>query len=264
MALRKKKEEHVNHERWLVSYADFITLLFAFFVVMFSVSQVDSKKVGRFTESFRDALEWEMMQLPGRVGGREAVTALVTPLPHGKRKADDKANSGGNYEDEKVAIRRGLLARAKFNRALAGLNVLEIRGELILRLPERLMFDRGDALMHQEGKSALAAISEELKDRPVRLRVEGHSDNTPIHNARFPSNWELSITRAMAVVAFFLEDAKINPSRLAAAGYGEYHPIAANETPEGRSKNRRVDLIIIADIDARGRPVEMPDDGETR
>ena len=258
MARKKKPAEHVNHERWLVSYADFITLLFAFFVVMFAVSQVDSKKVGRFTDSFRDALEWETMRLPGRTGGSESIAPMVTPMPHAKSKRNNPPTV--NYDDQKSSIKQGLMHRSQTNKALTGLNVLEIKGELVLRLPERLMFDRAEAILHPEGQAALGAISEELKDRPVRLRVEGHTDPTPIHSAKYPSNWQLSTARAMAVVAFFLEDGKIEPRRLAAAGYAEYHPVSENDTAEGRAKNRRVDLIIVADLDGRGN-VQATDEG---
>lgn len=255
MARKKKHAEHVNHERWLVSYADFITLLFAFFVVMFSVSQVDSKKVGRFTESFRDALEWQPVGLNNRSGGKGVLSNLVSaiPPPGGMRQAPTRDGFG----DEAAQIRAGLLRRSETAVALAGLIVLEVKGELVLRLPERLMFTRGDAVLDPDGKAALAAIAEELRDRPIRLRVEGHTDDSPIHNSRYPSNWELSMARAMAVVAVFLEDGNLDPSRLAAAGYAEYHPIAENTSPEGRAANRRVDLIIVADLEQRALPPSL-------
>ncbi|HKQ70259.1 MAG TPA: flagellar motor protein MotB [Polyangiaceae bacterium] len=253
MARKKKHEEHVNHERWLVSYADFITLLFAFFVVMFAVSQVDSKKVGRFTQSFNDALEWQVMQQSGgSSGGKQSGMAAIPSqgkpiVPKGKGDSFD-------FDDEKESIKRGLLHRLGSAPILAGLKVLEVRGELILRLPEKLIFDRGEAIVRPEGQVALEAIAEELGPRPVRMRIEGHTDSTPIHTARFPSNWQLSMARAMAVVAFLLENGRVEAPRLAAAGYGEYHPIEPNETAEGRTQNRRVDLIVVADFDRpRGR-----------
>ena len=246
MARKKKRHpEHVSHERWLVSYADFITLLFAFFVVMFAVSQVDSKKVGRFTQSFHDALEWQVMGPGnGRSGGGTDVMQVIPTFTNAK-----VAKAVHDFEEEKTSIRRGLVKRLGNVPMLAGLNILEVHGELVLRLPEKLMFDRGEAVLRSEGGDALIAIAEELTDRPVRIRVEGHTDSTPIHTPRFPSNWELSQSRAMAVVRFFLEDGKIAPVRLAAAGYGEHHPVASNDTPEGKAQNRRVDLIVVADLE---------------
>ncbi len=247
MARRKPKQpEHVNHERWLVSYADFITLLFAFFVVMFAVSQVDSKKVGRFTQSFHDALEWQVMgQSTGRSGSGTDAVQVIPSFTNAK-----VVKAARDFEEEKASIRRGLVKRLGNVPMLAGLNILEVHGELVLRLPEKLMFDRGEATLRTEGGDALVAIAAELAERAVRIRVEGHTDSTPIHTPRFPSNWELSQSRAMAVVRFFLEDGKIAPVRLAAAGYGEHHPVAPNETVEGKAQNRRVDLIVVADLEA--------------
>jgi len=246
MARKKKRQpDHVSHERWLVSYADFITLLFAFFVVMFAVSQVDSKKVGRFTQSFHDALEWQAVaQGGGRASSGTDVIPVIPSFTNAK-----VAKSLRDFEEEKTGIRRGLVKRLGNVPMLAGLNILEVRGELVLRLPEKLMFDRGEAILRAEGGEALVAIAEELTERPVRVRVEGHTDSIPIHTPRFPSNWELSQSRAMAVVRFFLEDGKIAPSRLAAAGYGEHHPIASNDTVEGKAQNRRVDIIVVADLE---------------
>jgi chemotaxis protein MotB len=246
MARKKTKPaEHVNHERWLVSYADFITLLFAFFVVMFAVSQVDSKKVGRFTQSFHDALEWQVVQQNKGSGANGTDVIQVIPAFNNVK----AAKIAHDFEQEKASIRRGLVKRLGNAPMLAGLNILEVHGELVLRLPEKLMFDRGEAVLRPEGGDALIAIAEELAERPVRIRVEGHTDSTPIRTPRFPSNWELSQSRAMAVVRFFLEDGKIAPVRLAAAGYGEHHPISTNDTPEGKAQNRRVDLIVVADLD---------------
>ncbi|MET0595354.1 MAG: flagellar motor protein MotB [Polyangiaceae bacterium] len=252
---RAKPPEHVNHERWLVSYADFITLLFAFFVVMFAVSQVDTKKVGRFTQSFHDALEWQVMAQGGSrsAGGKDVIEVFPT---YTNAKAEKRRR---DFEQEKDSIRRGLAKRLGTARMLEGLNILEVHGELVLRLPEKLMFDRGEAILRGEGGEALVAIAEELSERPVRIRVEGHSDSTPIRTPRFPSNWELSQSRAMAVVRFFLEDGKIAPGRLAAAGYGEYHPVATNDTVDGKRQNRRVDLIVVADLEGNADGAETTD-----
>jgi chemotaxis protein MotB len=242
---RTKQADHVSHERWLVSYADFITLLFAFFVVMFAVSQVDSKKVGRFTQSFHDALEWQVIQQnKGQGSNGRDVIQVIPSFTNAKA-----AKIGRDFEEEKASIRRALVKRLGPASMLAGLNILEAHGELVLRLPEKLMFDRGEAVLRPEGGEALVAIAEELAARPVRIRVEGHTDSTPIRTPRFPSNWELSQSRAMAVVRFFLEDGKIAPARLAAAGYGEHHPVCSNDTIEGKAQNRRVDLIVVADLE---------------
>jgi chemotaxis protein MotB len=243
MARKKKHAEHVNHERWLVSYADFITLLFAFFVVMFAVSQVDSKKVGRFSESFQSATEWQVMDGKGRgvlnTGGEpQAPPSPVEMAKIGKQKND--------YGTQKGHIRDGLAQRAKKIAGLGGLKVIDAHNELVIRLPDTMLFDVGDADLRKEGREVLDAIIDELKDRPVRVRIEGHTDAIPIHTARFPSNWELSMARAMAVTDEFLTAKSIDPSRLSAAGYGEHQPATTNATPEGRAQNRRVDIVVVA------------------
>ncbi|MBI5537734.1 MAG: OmpA family protein [Deltaproteobacteria bacterium] len=238
----------MNHERWLVSYADFITLLFAFFVVMFAVSQVDAKKVGRFTESFNEALEWQVLSGEGRglLHGDKPTTQGV-----GSVQISGPSPRLRDYSVEKDTIRKGLTRKASSIPELAGLTVLEVHGELVLRLPERLMFDVGEATLHEEGRRALEAIADELQSRAVGIRIEGHTDSAPIHTPRFPSNWELSTARAMATVAVLLETHKLQPHRLAAAGYGEHHPIASNESAEGRAQNRRVDIIVVADVSSK-------------
>lgn len=249
MARKKKHPEHVNNERWLVSYADFITLLFAFFVVMFSVSQVDSKRVGRFTQSFAEALEWSGVQTGG--GG-----LLANGRSGSKQKA--AASQGPNATPVSVGEAQGATPLQQLREALEketiqipelkGLSVFELRGEIVLRLPERLMFDVGEARVHEDGRKALATISAVLATRNVRIRIEGHTDSKPINTARFPSNWDLSTARAVAVVAWFLELKQIEPAMLSAAGYAEHHPIADNATAEGRALNRRVDIILVTGL----------------
>lgn len=248
MARKQKHPEHVNNERWLVSYADFITLLFAFFVVMFSVSQVDSKRVGRFTQSFSEALEWSGVQTGGggllNNGRGSKQRAATTHGPRASAVSMGDASSPPPLQQVRQAIEQEALRIPE----LKGLSVLELRGEIVLRMPERLMFDAGDARLHEDGQKALAGISSVLANHPVRIRVEGHTDSKPISTPRYPSNWDLSTARAVAVVAYFVDLGHIKPSLLSAAGYGEHHPIADNNTAEGRALNRRVDIILVADM----------------
>ncbi len=236
MARKKKHPEHVNHERWLVSYADFITLLFAFFVVMFAVSQVDSKKVGRFTESFSKAVGVDIFPQPGKgimpgvsdaVPGLDSDPAKTSALPaelEGLQATLSKTQEG--EEPASPAIQ--MVAR---------------RHELVLRLNDGLLFDSGNDAIREPAVKVLQRIVAELKKRQVDVRVEGHTDNRPIHTARFRSNWELSTSRATAVVALLAGEGLLAP-RLSAAGYGEFHPLGENGTEDGRRKNRRVDLIV--------------------
>ena len=237
--MRKHKHpEHVNNERWLVSYADFITLLFAFFVVMFSVSQVDSNKAGKFSESFQAAVGLQ----PSPFG------AGVMPAPGDRMQAygDQSQNSGADEKlpKELEGLKTALGERALKGEDLAGLKVLRRRNELVLRLSEGVVFGSGDDKLKDQANKVLLAIAEEVKTRGVNLRVEGHTDNVPIRSARYPSNWELSTARATAVINMLAAQANLPPGRLAAAGYGEFHPVASNETEEGRQQNRRVDLVV--------------------
>jgi chemotaxis protein MotB len=249
---KKKHPEHVNHERWLVSYADFITLLFAFFVVMFASSQTDSVKVGRFVESFSRAIQWSVFATDGSgfLDGAPSNPMIADDTQQSAKPPKKKARAG-EFEQEreiKGSIKK-LQASAPI---LAGLKIEEATGELILRLPERLVFERGKAELSDEGRVALSAIADELAPRPVQLRVEGHTDSTPIHNAVFRSNWELSTARATAVISFFIEGKNFDPERLSAAGYAEFHPIADNDTEEGRGSNRRVDLVVTERLEGIG------------
>ncbi len=178
MARKKKHAEHVNHERWLISYADFITLLFAFFVVMFAVSKVDSQKVGRFTESFSKAVGIEMFPevgaglmpggekpTPGPTSGRPSVSALAAEL---------------------VALKTQLASLAK-KQAGGGFQVIEQRNELVIRLSENLIFAAGDDQLKEPAIKALKAVAAELGPRNVLVRIEGHTDDRPIRTTRFRS-----------------------------------------------------------------------------
>jgi chemotaxis protein MotB len=233
MARKKKHPEHVNHERWLVSYADFITLLFAFFVVMFAVSQVDAKKLGRFTESFSKAMGIDMFKdsgvglLPGTDAPSPTPAVGTTrPLP---------------AELERLRIQIEELEKQQ--KLPSGMNVIVRRNELVVRLSEDLLFDVGDDTLRDAAKRSLAPLAAELANRDVSVRVEGHTDDRPIRTSRFRSNWDLSTARATAVVTVLVADG-VPPARLSASGYGEFHPVASNATDEGRKKNRRVDLVV--------------------
>jgi chemotaxis protein MotB len=248
--MRKKKHpEHVNHERWLVSYADFITLLFAFFVVMFAVSQVDSRKVGRFTESFSKAVGIAVFPhnghgfLPG-IQGAVAQTEI--------QGSNDNAPLV-DLSDLQALLRR----ESSENAELAKVQVVRRRNELVLRLPEDIVFASGDDSVREAAVRTLRALAATLRPRRVDVRVEGHTDNRPIHTTRFRSNWDLSTARATTVLARLIDEGQMAPERLSAAGYGEFHPIADNSTDANRQQNRRVDLVVTvqAEPSAADEPV---------
>lgn len=238
--MRKHKHpEHVNHERWLVSYADFITLLFAFFVVMFAASQVDSKKVGRFSESFSKAVGIEVFPMSGSsiMPGAPHFSISEVEGPHANQLPAELENLKNELTKK----------RDKDHSEMAGLQLVSRRNELVIRLSDSVLFDSGDDKVKPKAHDVLHAVGVELKKRNVNVRVEGHTDDKPIHTFRFRSNWELSTARATSVVSE-LALADIPPPRLSAAGYAEFHPIASNNTPEERATNRRVDLVVSIDV----------------
>ena len=251
MARKKKHPEHVNHERWLISYADFITLLFAFFVVMFAVSQVDTKKVGRFTESFSQAVG--LITTPSGRGlmPAEGDQAEQVSRPRGPEKSDE-------MKSLEVALLRGAGDKGG---DMQGIKIIRRGNELVLRLDAAVLFDSGDDRLKEPAKRVLLGIADEIRSRPVKIRVEGHTDDRPISTIRFRSNWDLSTARATSVVHELAEGANIAPNRLAAVGYAEFQPIANNGSNEGRSQNRRVDFVLSMAANEVEAPVNAPAEG---
>jgi chemotaxis protein MotB len=265
---KKKHEEHVNHERWLVSYADFITLLFAFFVVMFSVSQVDQKRAGRFQESFSFATGLktdERGYLPRADDLKKAPMAasIVADAPASAPMQTvcnlcATNDSALRFPEELAELEKVIKERAELEANLVGVKVLRRGNELVLRLDATALFDSGDDQIRVEALPLLVSIADELRHRALAIRVEGHTDNVPITTARFRSNWDLATGRATTVVVTLARLGGIDPRRLAAVGYSEYQPIASNDTPEGRTENRRVDFVLSMSslIPANDKPLD--------
>jgi len=251
MARKKKHAEHVNHERWLISYADFITLLFAFFVVMFAVSQVDSKKVGRFQESFSlatGANSDEKGDVPRMESDSKPLAASMLPMDELKALEDPRAKAEAEVKNKfpgaLAKLEEELGKRQELEASLAGLKVLRRGNDLVLRLDATAIFDSGDDRVRDSARAMLIAIANEVRERKVQLRVEGHTDNQPIKTIRYRSNWDLSTARATSVLVELAERGRLDPKRLAAAGYAEFQPVGDNGTTEGRQMNRRVDFVV--------------------
>jgi len=236
MKKKHKHPEHVNHERWLISYADFITLLFAFFVVMFAVSQTDQSKAASFSESFSDAVGLTAFPHNGHGIMQGATAPSVTEAT-----ADHGAEQQRAVDLEELYA---VLRRTTTSEGMSAVQVIRRRNEFVLRMPENIFFDSGDYSLKAEAVPMLRTITDSLRQRSVDIRVEGHTDNRPIHTARFRSNWDLSTARATAVLTELLVGDPFPPDRMSAAGYGEFHPIASNDTDLGRQQNRRVDLVV--------------------
>ena len=254
MARKKKHAEHVNHERWLVSYADFITLLFAFFVVMFAASNSDQKKAGRIAQAVQVAFkEMAVFSPTGKVvplyddGNLPSDSKRVIGNDHSPFDAAQFVSSGKPQvgSKEMAAIRSQLEAKLKEELANRSVRISEDSRGLTVSLAEAGFFDPGSAVMPPKALGAVDRIASTLRPMGYNIRVEGHTDNTPIHTAQFPSNWELSTARATFLLQYLISTSNIPPERLSAVGYGEYRPVSSNQTAEGRAANRRVDLVVL-------------------
>jgi chemotaxis protein MotB len=264
MARRKKKreEEHENNERWLVSYADFITLLFAFFVTMYSVSRVDGKKMGSAVESLQRALGSVIaVQTTQREPGvfhvnRTPSMVNITPIQGAKGRLSGEKE---NFEKLAQEIKKEVdsLPKAKAENTAPNPNqitfLFEKRG-MVIRVSEHLFFKSGDASILPEFSPILDILGRTLEQVPNHIRIEGHTDSIPIHTPKFPSNWELSTARATNVLRYLLTHFHFSPENLSATGYAEFHPIDSNNTSEGRFQNRRVDLVILNSKEMEAEP----------
>lgn len=246
---RKKEETHENHERWLITYSDLITLLMIFFVVMYASSQIDVAKFKTLSVSLSSALSSKsMIDLNGgAVGGIDSGaprqdlgdTPQKTVDENLKKQAEALQAEQKKMEDLKKKLQEYVDQNGLQNKV--SINQTDENVQIILR--DVALFDSGEAKLKPEAEKTLGGITPFLKGLPNKITIEGHTDNRPIHNDEFPSNWELSSARAMTVLHFF-ETQGIQPARLSTAAYGEYQPVAPNDTPENQSKNRRVNVVV--------------------
>ncbi|WP_273432241.1 flagellar motor protein MotD [Chitinibacter tainanensis] len=246
MARRKRPEEHENHERWLVSYADFITLLFAFFVVMYAISSVNEGKYKVLSTSLIDAFKQpktsaELIRLDNQPVPGAPQKLIVIPAPTVQPNA-------GKFEEQTKKMQgiAGDLQQSLGTLIDQGkVRVTQSKRGIAVEISDSILFDTGRAELAPEAVDALLAIAERIKNTDNLIQVEGHTDNQPIRGI-FPSNWELSAARAASVVRLF-EAAGVASQRMVAVGYAEFRPIGPNDRVEGRARNRRVTLNILAD-----------------
>jgi chemotaxis protein MotB len=259
---KNKSEEHINLERWLVSYADFITLLFAFFVVMYSISSVNEGKYRVLSSTLNLAFDQNAVK-------QEKVLSKE-PIPEGLREGKDLAQTPINEEKlptspDVVDVKGGVIHddQAQLNSVANDLDQIlapYIQDDLIkvkrdqawieVEMKSGLLFQSGSSNLSVEAVPMVGKLADVFKSIPNMIHVEGHTDDKPINTREFPSNWELSAARAASVVHELMKDG-VDPMRMAALAYGEYHPIADNGTEEGRYKNRRVTIILQSQSMAR-------------
>jgi chemotaxis protein MotB len=260
MRKRNREEEHENHERWLVSYADFITLLFAFFVVMYAVSRVDNKRLVQAANSIKWALHYS------GTGGVGQLPLFDGPPSEGGN-VMDVAGGGLNPVQQQAVenFRRKIENRIRpfvMQRAGPTAVTISVEGKRVtVRLAAADFFDPGLAALRPQALPVVDAIAEEVVPLERPLRVEGHTDDSPVDGGRFRDNWELSAARA-ATVASYLERAhRMRPDLLSATGFAATRPVAREETPEARDLNRRVEMVLeLAEVKSTGprRRAEPP------
>lgn len=249
--MAKKHPDHVNLERWLVSYADFITLLFAFFVIMYAISRSDIQKFKQVSESLRAAFSADFIDQTGTSGGK-SLNQFEQQLPTGGLLIDMPAGKTNirSYENEELK-RLADIMEESLSFELGPLDAAEKlqityddRG-LVVRLSAKGFYDSGRADVRREALGVLNQIAKTLATTKRNIRVEGHTDNGKTASEYFPSNWELSTARASWIVRYFIQKFKFDPTLLSAAGLAEFHPIDTNDTDTGRDRNRRVEILVL-------------------
>lgn len=268
MVRRRRQEVHVNQERWLISYADFITLLFAFFVVMYSISQVNDSKYrvlsDTFIEAFNQPTDAQTNSEPRE--NTSPSTAIITPIDMGQTAVEpvsgqqtsavsDHASSTPptveiQQPDEPIKTSDELaqisdLVTEKFTQLINDQMIQVSSNELWLQieLKDSILFSSGSADTSEQAQKIFDEIANILKNYSNPVQVEGFTDNIPIKSVKYPTNWELSTARASAIVKY-LASKGVAPERLSAVGYGEYQPVAANDTEQARAQNRRVTIMV--------------------
>lgn len=269
MVRRRRQDIHINHERWLISYADFITLLFAFFVVMYSISQVNDSKYRVLSDTFIEAFN-QPTDSQSNAEPSESLNPsndVITPIDMGKT-----AQATTNQQEvPSVITDQGEVAQTlssiasteeptptsdelsqisdlvteKFSQLITDQMIQVSSNELWLQieLKDSILFSSGSAETSEQAQKIFDEIALILKNYSNPVQVEGFTDNIPINSAKYPTNWELSSARASAIVKY-LAMKGVAPERLSAVGYGEYQPVATNATEAGRAQNRRVAIMV--------------------
>jgi chemotaxis protein MotB len=259
VARKKKFPEPANHDRWLISYADFITLLFAFFVVMFASSQADKSKAQQFSDAVKKAFD-----------GRPAVAAVLggSLQTKGQGSAQMKGPGGAEVSHD-VREAAELLPSLKIlvseleQEIKAGEIKISMQSRgLVISFAQAALFPSGEDVISMQAYGGLEKVAAAIARLPNPVRLEGHTDARPIHTARFQSNWDLSAARSIALLKILSERFAVPAARLSVAGYADTAPVAANDSDEGRMRNRRVDIVVLNEQGMQGEPLKV--DGAAR
>lgn len=251
MARKHRVEEHENHERWLVSYADFITLLFAFFVVMYAISQVNEGKYRVLSNSLTVAFNKPDAASEALIkSDPNGSNASLIDLPYRQRREAQQVQQLVQERARQAEAMKQMAGELKQDLAAliddGQVRVTESKRGIAIEVNASLLFPVGSATLDERSAQSLADIARKLASAENLIQIEGHTDNVPINSPLFPSNWELSAARAGTVVRLF-EANGVAARRLVALGYGENRSVESNQSAEGRARNRRVTIQILAD-----------------
>lgn len=264
---KKHAEEEENAERWLLTYADLITLLMVFFIILYSMSNVDASKYEAMANSLKIAL-----------GNQPQGTGLVSQMMTGQQPGNDKRlNLQGNNVGKSATTKQLLEMKSpkeerEFNKIVKevkeyasekGLSGVEASREargVVINLSDKVLFMSGKAVLSPQAQTILDDLASILFSTERQIKIEGHTDNIPINNFQFPSNWQLSTARATSVIMYWISRYPRSAEQLSAAGYGEYRPVASNATSYGRAKNRRVEIVVLREILSISEPGVTVDD----
>jgi len=242
MARRKRRFEHENHDRWLVSYADFVTLLFAFFVVMYSISSVNQKKYKTFSDSLSIAFSNQpKASLTTIVPGDQTQLLKALVDKRTAREVEQQRRIQERMNNLAGGLKRVLLPLIKQHQV----DITTTKRGVVIDIRASSLFKTGEADIQPGALEVLHKVAAELNNEKLPIEVEGYTDDIPIKTAQFPSNWELSSARASSVVRMMIENG-VSSERLAAVGLASNHPLVANDSPENRDRNRRVSITIMA------------------
>lgn len=229
---RKKEEDHDNLERWLITYSDLITLLLAFFIMMYTFSKQDAQKYQEVSEYLRAIFSGGTAILKTGASGE---SKLVIPPP----------KAGSDIQEVAKQLQKEIQGMAEAMDPEHKISVLSDERGIVIRIMDRAFFDPGRAELKETAKKALMKIAPIIKAADNQIRIEGHTDNVPISTSEFKSNWELSVRRATEVVRHLIEKYDFPPERISASGYAEYRPVASNDTEQDRALNRRIEIILL-------------------
>lgn len=273
MARKKSPEKPPNHERWLVSYGDFITLLFAVFVTLYAMSQTDKQKVAEVAASYRSAFgvsagagSNSMSIIQSNELKPIPALDVVPKPPSAKSTRNDKEDGGQNQEESDFArkpslnikeiqnIKKSIKVSLKPLQLGGDIAVVESARGLVIRLEENAFFESGSAVVKPASLPSLSKIARTILPYADQIRIEGHTDNMFFPTNSYTSNWELSLDRAANIMRLFLGKYDFSPANISIAGYGDYRPIASNDSDEGRKKNRRVDIVLLGMSSKKAMP----------